>query len=194
MKLMLKNKHMRTIQWILFLLMLPAILGPWIYEAIPVPSPHPCTTGFRVDEYFCGILVSGLQVFALFFANIFTSALYLVTGDASLREFLGSLMISLFFLPVISLLFQIVSQDRIKNWGKGVHIGALSMTILLGLLGVVFGSMFGNVKELWRFWGFWLYEWVVMSALVLELFRMILVRKTRMLKKFNPKEATHKYL
>ena len=172
-------KHIQTIRWALFLLMVAAILGPWIYEVVNVPSPYPCTTGFRVDENFCGILVSGLNILALFTPNIFISAYYLITGDASLREFLGSLLISSFFLPVLSSLFLMIRKDRLKAWEERTHIGVLSMTILVGLLGVVVGNIFGNVKELWRFWGFWLYEWVVLSALVLELFRMVLARKSR---------------
>ena len=121
----------------------------------------------------------------LFFVNIFGSAFYLVTGDASIREFLGSLLISLFFLPVISTLFPIVIKDSINDWEEKLHIGVLSITILLGLLNAVFGTMFGSVKVLWRFWGLWLYELVIVCALVLELLRMLTERKSRMLYKIQ---------
>ena len=148
-------------------LMLVALVGPWVYEAINVPAEYACTSGVRLDGDFCGIPVSGLQAFVLFFVNCFTSVFYLLTGDSSARELLGSILITLFFLPVFSQLFLIASQTRADGKRQKIHLGILGFALALAAIKTVMdisGNAWGSG------WGLLLYEALLVSALGLELF------------------------
>ena len=153
--------------------MMVAIIGPWFYEPINVPSPYPCTNGTRLDENLCGIPVSGLQVFALFFANIFNSAFRLATGDASVRELLISLGVILFFLPMVGNLFLSLRKDKTNSKGEKFNIGVLLIALILGLL-VTVSSFSARSGELW---GLWCYKVLIVCTLVLELMNMRTKRK-----------------
>jgi len=163
------------IRWGILALMMVAIIGPWFYEVINVPSPNPCTEGTRIDDDFCGIPVSGLQVFAIFFMNIFSSVFWLVTGDVSMRELLGSLGVILFFLPIISLLFLSLRRDNTNSKGEKFNIGVLLIALILGVL-VTVSKISATSGELW---GLWFYKVTIFCALVLELMSMQTKRKMR---------------
>ena len=162
-------------RWVILVLMVVAIIGPWFYESIHVPSPNPCTSGTRLDEDFCGIPVSGLQVFVLFFVNIFSSALQLVTGDASGRELLGSLGVVLFFLPIISVLILSLIKDNTNSKVEKLNISVLIIAFILGLLVTVLGISVASGE----LWGLWFYKVLIVCTLVLELISMRTKRKIR---------------
>jgi predicted ferric reductase len=161
-------------RWIL-LLMLVSIVGPWIYETIYVPPPNPCSSGFRVNENFCGSPLSGMWVFFTVLASVSSITSRFFTGEASAGEFLLSVGTILYILlPVVSLLLVAGKADPSPQKVK-LHHGILIFASMLGVLGVLI--VMNDISFILKMWGFWTYSLLVFISLALELLSLLITRR-----------------
>ena len=161
----------------ILLLMLISIAGPWIYDLIAVPSPYPCSTGFRVNETLCGIPQSGMRLFFTLLMNFFSVTYRLVIGEAGGREFLFFVGTVIFIsVPVAGLLMVSGKGDESIKREK-IHIGILSFSVLLGVWGVVIVNLRFDAPFILELWGIWLYTLLVVTSLVLELSTLVMLRR-----------------
>ncbi len=137
---------------------LVAIMGPWTFEVIWVPSEppfSPCSAPYvRLDEDFCGTLMSGKWLLGWMVSGFVSGTSGLVTGAKDFSEWVREILVGLFpsllVLPFFSTLLLILRGDRrrrqvfnIVTWGLAGGIG-----LLIGLF---------NYPELfWVLWGLWL--------------------------------------
>ncbi len=56
------NKHKRVWRVAILVLLLVAIMGPWTFDRINVPSEYPCSV--RLEGDFCGTPMSGIWIFS----------------------------------------------------------------------------------------------------------------------------------
>ena len=151
---------------IIMVLMIVALSGPWAFERLNIPEPNRCDSGFRMDEEFCGVEISGLFYFIMLFGNIFASGFQLVFGEAKLLEFVVSIIFVWFVLaPPISMLLLTASKEKPVDGGEKVHIGILSFAIVLGLVGI----MLSRTPVIGELWGIWFYMLLLASEWVLEM-------------------------
>jgi len=160
---------------LIFFLMLVAIVGPWMYETLYVPSPNPCTSGFRVKENYCGFPISGIWLFFASLGSVSSIAFRFFTGEANAGEFLMSVgMILYILLPVVGLLLVAGKADPSPKKVK-LH---LSITIFTSILGVVSVLIVMNeLSFIVRMWGYWTYLLMVFISLALELLRLLITRR-----------------
>jgi hypothetical protein len=166
---LLEEELMQTWRKIIMILMIVAITGPWAIERLNIPIPNECDSGFRLDEDFCGVEISGLFYFIMLFGNIFSSGFQLVVGEAKLQEFVVSILFVWFVLsPPISTLLFTASKEKPFGGGEKVHISILSFAVVLGLVGIIL-SRTEMIRELW---GIWLFMLVLAIEWVLEVFML----------------------
>jgi hypothetical protein len=173
--------HKKGLRQVILLLMLVSIIGPWIYDAIYVPDPNPCSTGFRVNENLCGIPLSGLWVFFMSLANVINVTVRFVTGEAGRREFLVFWGVVMYVvLPIVSLLVVAGKADENSKIMK-LHFSMLMCAAILGILGIfLLQNEWSFVFELW---GFWAYSLLVFASLVLEFLYFVITRRQNLVKK-----------
>jgi len=167
------NKHKRVWRVAILVLLLVALMGPWAFDLIDVPSEYPCSAPFiRLEGYFCGMPLSGVGAYSW----MVTASEGLLRGAVSLvdwvRGFLDGLLWSLFLLPFISTLLLILRGDRqrrqvfnVAAWGLATGIGLL----LIGMS--IYPKLF------WVLWGIWLYIGLAASALILEVLTLAAGRR-----------------
>ena len=152
-------------------LLLVAVMGPWAFDLINVPSEYSCSApNVRLREDFCGVPLSGIWFLGwMVYALVYASA-GLVTGTMVsiewARTFLFSLVLCLLVLPFFSTLLLILRRDRrgrqvfnVAAWGLAAGIG-----LLIGLS--------SYPKLFWVLWGVWLYIGLAASALILEVWTL----------------------
>jgi hypothetical protein len=176
------NKHQRVWRVVILVLLLIAMLGPWAFDLINVPSEFSCSPNVRLEGDFCGMPLSGIGVFSGMVGGLINLGVRLATGATAFtdvpRELLFSLLLLLLVAPFFSTLPLILGGDRrrwrvfhVVAWGLAVGIG-----LLLGLAGSsrlswVFSRLF------WVLWGIWLYIGLAGSALILEVLVLVAGRR-----------------
>jgi hypothetical protein len=158
-------------------LLLVAIMGPWAFDRIYVPSEYSCSAPyFRLDDDFCGTPLRGITVFSWMAGAFINICVELVTGAIVLTdragEFLFSLFLFLLLLPFFSTLLLILRGDR-RRW-QVFNAAAWGLTAGIGLL---IGSMSSYPKLFWVLWGIWLYIGLAASALILEVLTLAAGRR-----------------
>jgi hypothetical protein len=165
------NKHKRIWRVVILVLLLVAILGPWTFDRINVPSEYPCSTpSIRLEGDFCGTPISGMRIYSGMVGGIINAGVGLVTGATVftdrggefLRAFLIMLVLLLLLLPFFSTLLLILGGDHRRR--QMFHVAAWGLASGIGLLIGI--SRFP--KLFWVLWGIWLYTGLAASALILE--------------------------
>jgi len=171
------DEHKRVWRAAILGVALVAVMGPWIFDLVNVPSEYPCSAPYvRLDNDFCGIPLPGtwfLRVLVIGFIHVSGR---LVAGDGNAvqqaREFLTALILPLLLLvlPFFSTLLLILRGDRhrrqvfsVVSWGLAGGIG-----LLIGV------SRYPRLY--WTSWGVWLYIALAASALILEVLTLALGR------------------
>ena len=153
-------------------LLVVAMLGPWGFDRIYVPSKYACSSPFvRLEGDFCGVPMRGTTVLYLLAGGFIGISVELVTGATALSDRTGeflfcALLPPLLVLPLISTFLLILRRDRrrrqvfsIVAWGLAAGAGLLA--------GVLIGLSYG-LKYTRFLWGIWLYIGLAPIALVLE--------------------------
>ena len=113
---------------ILFVL---ALLGPWTFDVINVPAEYECSAPFiRLDGNFCGMTLSGIQFFWLWFSALsipplipfFTTLLLLWKKDA--RRFRTAHLTAWTLALVLTSVFFIaqINDSATGLWGVWFYI------------------------------------------------------------------------
>jgi hypothetical protein len=175
----LTTKSGSTITWIyqhqnrwraaILLLLLVAILGPWVYTSDGVPPAEWCRPPYILMESDrCVKLESGVTILIFMVSALFSMGPTLASGMVGsgeiFREFLFILFFSLLLLPLYSSLplFLCWEHRRLRLFNLAAWGLALIPTLLLVTKG-------GPGLPFYYFWGIWLYILLTTLALVLEL-------------------------
>jgi len=181
------NKHKRVWRVAILVLLLVALMGPWGFDLIDVPSEYPCSAPFiRLEGDFCGMPLSGVWLYRWMVNGLVTASEGLLRGAVSLvdwvRGFLYGLLWSLFLLPFISTLLLILRGDRrhrqvfnVAAWGLATGIGLLLIGMSSYRLLLIGMSIYP--KLFWVLWGIWLYIGLAASALILEVLTLAAGRR-----------------
>jgi hypothetical protein len=162
------------------LLLLLAIAGPWTVEEINVPAEFPCSSDyFRLEGDFCGVPISGFQIFSFLITGLVSMSIRLLSGEAAFspwaREILTLISLFLLFLPIVTTLILIVRGEQRRR--RRIHALALGLTLCL-FAGLSLLGLPGFSLPLYASWGIWLYIVLMLGALIFEL--LIVTReKTR---------------
>ena len=150
----------------LLLLMLLALIGPWAHDAVNVPAEYPCEVRLYGD--FCGIPLSGVQIFSMMVSGLAGIGMRLMTGTEftqTLRKFLFVLSYLLLLLPILSDLLLVLRGER-QRW-QLLHVAAKSLALCLVAGFILLGLPVLSIPP-WASWGIWLYIGLMLFALVFE--------------------------
>ena len=148
-------------------LLLAAIMGPWAFDRIYVPSEYSCSAPWiRLEGDFCGVPMRGMTVLSFMAGALINIGVELVTGAIALSDRAGEFLFSLFLfvlvLPFFSTLLVILRGDRRRR--QAFNVAAWGLTAGIGLL----MGVSTYPRRLWALWGIWLYIGLAPSALILE--------------------------
>lgn len=102
-------------------LLLVAIIGPWWYDLINVPSQYTCSSPFiRLKGDYCGKPMSGLWIFVILATRPIELVVEMVNGTKSITDsvyailnfFLYILLVLLGVLPLFTTLLLTLRGDR----------------------------------------------------------------------------------
>jgi hypothetical protein len=129
------NEQKRVWRVAILVLLLVAIMGPWSFELVNVPSEYPCSAPFiRLEGDFCGTPTLGIQYLVGTIVGVINRGVGLVTGatgfasrgDELFREFLFMMVVPfLLVLPFFSTLLLLVRGDRRHSVLYPVPVGLL---------------------------------------------------------------------
>jgi hypothetical protein len=165
------KEHKGVWRLTVLVLLLVAIIGPWTFDRIYVPSKYQCAApSVRLEGDFCGIPLSGMWIFSVLAGGLLNMIVGLVTGARTFTD-MGSeaafvlfsgLIRFLLVLPGFSSLSFILGGDRQRR--QVFHVAVWGLAAAAGLLLGV--SDFSRLH--WAVWGIWLYTGLATSALILE--------------------------
>jgi hypothetical protein len=162
------SKHKKVWRVAILVIGVVALLGPWFFDFIWVPTEYTCSAPYvRLDSDYCGRSQPGYFLFKLMIGGFSDASKMLVAGTLTfiewVRESLRSLFLLLLIMPLFSTLFLILRCDGLRQrvfsttaWGLVAGIG-----LLIGLS--------SYPQRFWLLWGLWLYITMAASALVLEI-------------------------
>lgn len=168
------NEHKRTWRLVVLGLLLVALAGPWAFEKISVPAEYPCSPpNVRLQGDFCGLLFSGIKVFAWTVSGFFSMIARLFTGAVDQADlFRGALVFSfllVLLLPFFTTLFLTLRRNGFLMLHSIVWGLAIGASLFLGL------SFLASPHP--ALWGLWLYVGLAVGALLLELLAFLADRK-----------------
>jgi hypothetical protein len=174
-----KNVNRNVWRVIVFLCLILAIIGPWWFDQIYVPSKYTCSSPFiRLEGDFCGKPMSGIWIFVFLASRVFELALEMFSGAIILSDVVSSILqILLYILLAIVLVLPLITTWLLILRGnhqrlRGLHIVAW----FVGILCVIYA--FG-IPWPWALWGLWLYMGVAVSALTLEVLIKVQGRRSK---------------
>ena len=169
------DEHKRVWRGVILVGVLAAIVGPWTFDVVSVPSEYPCSPPHvRLNDDFCGIPLAGTWILRAVFGGLITATGMLVAGTLPFKEWvricLICLLLSLLVLPVVGTLLLILRGDR-RRW-KVLNVAPWGTAAGLGLV----TGVLNQSRLPWRLWGPWLYIALAVSALILETLALALGR------------------
>jgi len=161
------NEPKRAWRVAILMLLLLAIIGPWAFDLINVPSEYSCSAPFiRLKGDFCGAPSSGMWFLMVGVVEFIHQVVRLVTGAATLADLsrmpLISLLALLPLLPFFSTLVLILLGDRPGQQVFHLAAWGLAVAWTLGLL------LFAPELPARQLWGLWLFFGLAPSVLILE--------------------------
>ena len=162
------KKNRRAWRIALLILMLVALMGPWTFDRLYVPSEYECSApNIRLDGNFCGVPLSGVSVFFWMSSGLIPLTVGVITGEVIFsersREFLLLLLLFLPLLPIFSTLLLIPQNDQQPRQVFTIIAWALA----IGMVLFWWKNSYPNL--LWVLWGIWLYIGLAVNALILEI-------------------------
>ncbi|MFZ0534675.1 MAG: hypothetical protein WAM09_15990 [Anaerolineales bacterium] len=165
----------------IFTLLLMAIMGPWWYDLIVVPSKYPCSSPvIRLKDDYCGMPMSGIWIFVGLANRLIELAVEMVTRATVITDSVYAILhivlyisLALFLvLPLFSTWLLILRGDRwrqqlfhIISWGLAASVGVLWVIII------------ARYQWSWALWGPCLYLGLAVGALILEILMLVAVKR-----------------
>ena len=159
-------EHQRNWRIVLLILIVLAVMGPWVFDRINVPAKYECTApNIRLEGDFCGVPITGINSILWIGSGLTFMIFGLLTGEFALSEMIRELSIVwLFpFLPFISTLLLIL---RGNNRLRQVFT---FFSWILALVGALYIGLVNYPRLFWEVWGIWLYTALAISALLVEI-------------------------
>ena len=167
-------EHKRVWRGVILGLLIMAIVGPWVFDRINVPSEYPCN--IRLEGDFCGIPLSGMWIIWAVIAEFIHRVVGLVMGGTVLADFslmllliLGVLLILLQFFTTLLLVLP-GERQRLQIF----QVAAWGLAAVAGLWLLLLASEWPRHQ----LWGLWLYVALVPSALIMEVVVLIARQRT----------------
>lgn len=146
------------------ILLLVALVGPWFFELINVPSEYPCSApNFRLEGDYCGSPMSVMWLLGAAVSVPSRMVVELVSGgtvQSEPRE-LAICLLLLLMLPFLSTLLILLGGERRLVF----HLTALGLAAAFSIFWLAAG-WHGGVSL--RLWGTWLYAGVAVATLAGE--------------------------
>jgi hypothetical protein len=163
------SEHQLTWRMALLVLMVVAIIGPWSFDRVYVPTEFECEPPhLRLEGDFCGFPLSGIRLFSWLVSALFSIPVGLINGEYAfserMREFLFSWLLLIPLLPVFSTLLLVLRGNSPSR--QILNISALILAIVVSL----YFRLVNYPEIVLALWGLWLYIGLAVSALVLELY------------------------
>lgn len=133
------NKNRSIFRAGILLLFVLALLGPWMYDVIHVPSEYTCDKPFiRLDGDFCGVPISVIRFFSgfsiFFLLPFLTTALLIWKEETQRLRTINLIVWALAFLLTLLLFFSEIQDQALRLWGLWLYIlvslGALAFEFL----------------------------------------------------------------
>lgn len=175
------NKYKKVWRVAVLVLLPIAIMGPWTFDRIYVPSKYPCSYPyFRLEGDFCGVPLWGITVFYFMASTFINISVELVTGATALTDRAGELLFSVFLplllvLPFVSTFLLILRGDH--RCRQAFSIVTWSLAAGAGLLGGMLMGLSDSLKYFRFLWGIWLYIGLAASTLILEVLTLATGRR-----------------
>ena len=174
------QEHKRGWRIAELMLLLVAIIGPWTFDLIVVPSEYTCSApAIRLEGDYCGIPMSGIWILSWLVGGLINIVVGLITGATVFTDKGSELLVSLLYplmllllvLPFFSTMHLILRGDsqrrqvfQMAAWGL-----AAGASLLLGMIGFT--------RHLWVLWGICLYIALAAGTLTLELVTQMAERR-----------------
>jgi len=155
-------------RWIVLILIILSMLGPWAFDLISVPAESPCNKPFvRLDGDYCGYPISGFQAFFMLAGGFFNIVAGWIGGNfvGRGRELITILLGLIFFLPFFSTLPAIWKRDS-RNW-QTIHLITWGLACIPLLLYTLLLSQ--SRERFLHVWGLWIYMVSAIGAFILEI-------------------------
>jgi hypothetical protein len=161
------DKHKNVWRGVILVGVLVAVVGPWTFDHVWVPSEHRCCAPWlRLNDNFCGIPLPGTWLFCFMAIGFISASARLVAGGGDAvkqaRELLIGIVLFLLVLPVLSTLLSVLSGDHRRR--QVLNVAAWVLAAGMGLL----IGVSSHPRLFWVLWGLWLYIGLAASALILE--------------------------
>jgi hypothetical protein len=160
------GRDRRLIRFTQLLLLVIAIMGPWVFDRIHVPAEYKCEAPFiRLEGDFCGLPMSWLALFTWLTDGFLITLERLISNSLAgqARELFGVLVVLLPVLPLITTSLMVWRKNTIRL--QTIHLIAWGLGCLFPLF-IVFSEWSG---QLLRLWGVWLYVLLAAGALIAEI-------------------------
>jgi hypothetical protein len=171
------HEHKNVWRVAILALLLVAILGPWWFDRIVVPSKYPCSNPtIRLEGDYCGIPMPGIWILWGLGARSIELLVELVTGavassgsgDSFSLILFYDLLVFLLVLPFFSTVLLFLRKDRRRQ--QVFHLAAWGLAASASLL---MSIEISRLTWLWALWGNGLYIGVAASAVILEVLLFI---------------------
>jgi hypothetical protein len=160
--------HKNILRGAILLLLIISLFGPWTFDQINVPAQYTCSPpNVRLYGDFCGVPLSGFQVFGLYVGGLFYMFLEMIRGTFGSR--FRDLFVGLLILPLIPFLTTLLSI-----WKKETHrLRTINLFAwILALIPVLTIFTLQINRQSIRLWGLWIYIAAAVCAVVLEIIVM----------------------
>jgi len=151
------REHRTLMRLCVLALLIIALLGPWVYEALSVPDEYACAPSLvRIRPGFCGDPMSGWFVMGYFGVGFFGVLGSLLSGARTFQDAGKELMVALVWLPVLPLL----SSLLLLLWrGEHPRLNTLHRATLLLALGLALIFIIAEKPTVvsLQMWGPWLF-------------------------------------
>jgi len=162
----------RTHYWrvISLALLILALIGPWTYDVIYVPTEYTCQPpNIRLEGDYCGLPMSGIRVVFFLFEAFISISIGFMNGTAVFADRAREYLFIIFFLlplpPFISTVVMFWKKDSRRM--QAIHLITWGLAAIMGLVWSLFVFSDPHPQK-WRLWGGWFYLVLTISMLTLE--------------------------
>jgi hypothetical protein len=147
------HEHNRVWRVPILVLILMALIGPWAFDRVNVPSHYPCSApSVRLEGDFCGLPLSGVLILSFMVIGLVWTTAELVAGAVTFIEWVRFFLfavgiILLLVLPFTATLLALLDGNGRRRrvfpaaaWG----LGALVFLLLVLLYGFSFSGCTGS--------------------------------------------------